>query len=56
MKKKIIKIWLIFEVEKGFGFAIFDLQYQIKPSTYLEPFDLWSCLLTTKLSYPQLFK
>ena len=41
------------------NFATFDLQYQIKSNTYLEPlFGHFHrlCLLTTKLSYIQLFK
>ena len=36
MKEKILKIQLIFDIENGFenqNFAIFDLQYQIKPNT-----------------------
>ena len=63
MKKKLVKIWLIFDAENVFAnqnFAVFDLQYQIKPNTqnnFMAVFiDLWPCLLTTKLSYTQLFK
>ena len=36
MKKKFIKIQLIFDIDNAFenqNFDIFDLQYQIKPNT-----------------------
>ena len=64
LKKRFIKIRLIFDIENGFenqNFAIFDHQYQIKWNMYLEHFyghfhKRLAWLLTAKLSYTQLFK
>ena len=59
MKKKIIKIWLIFDVEKGLRKSEWCCIWPSIPNQtkYIEPiYGLWTCLLTTKLSYAQLFK